>query len=161
MQPIIVDHMEQIDLFKQLSLLENSSTIADKLNLPEVEVGRYCDEVTKASVGSTRLTTSRAINSSRISVLFRRTDPLDSMLIQTYCNFMKKRTHIIPLLKKVCDEDLEFLFLQRHLTQWDAETLSHLFHDFIKSFIQDIHEQKIFLNCRRREAALQFASVQI
>jgi ARP2/3 complex subunit ARPC4 len=153
--------MEQIDLSRQLSLLENSSAVADKLSLPEVEVGRYSDEVIRTSVGSTRVTISRSINSSLISILFRRTDHLDSMLIQTYCNFMKKRTHIIPLFKKVCNEDLEFLFLQRHMTQWDIETLSHLFHDFIKSFIQDIHEQKIFLNCRRREAALQFSSVQI
>jgi len=148
-----------------LTLRTFPSAVAERHNKPEVEAG-FSPELVLNPITITRDDQERtliepSINSTRVSVRFRKSDNMEEYLAKRFTSFITQRADQFFVLRRKPIEDYDISFL---ITNDHTDTmLRGKIVDFIIQFMQDVDKDlkdvKLQMNQRFRKVATEWFTV--
>ncbi|CAG9310148.1 unnamed protein product [Blepharisma stoltei] len=136
----------------------------ERHNKPEVETRKSKElllppiVLTRSKYEETLIEPS--INSTRISLRFKKVDDLDRLLSSMFMKFLALRAEQFLIMRRVPIEgyDISFLIIHTHMEQLYREKLIEFIVTFLKEIEKEINEMKLSVNSRLRMAATQFVA---
>lgn len=101
-----------------------------------------------------------SINSTRISLMFKKVDDLDKLLSAMFTRFLMLRAEQFLIMRRVPIKgyDISFLIIHTHMEQLYREKLIEFIITFLKEIEKEINEMKLSVNSRLRMAATHFVA---
>eukprot|EP01080_Neovahlkampfia_damariscottae_P008760 gene8760-708_t len=147
-----------------LCLEDFASQTVERHNVPEVESGTseelLLKPVTIAKEASEKVLIEGSINSLRLSIMFKKQDPLEEMLAKKYMRFLMQRAEQFMILRRKPVEGYDISIL---ITNFNNEKMyKDKLIDFVLHFMQDIDkdikELKLIQASRARLVAKEYLS---
>lgn len=162
-------YLKQIraQLEQSLCIRNFASESVERHNKPEIEMHPYTEDnyiilppVLISKNTDEKCLIESSINSIRISISIKKSDEIESVLVDRLCRFIEQRADEFSILRRIAvvPYDISFLITNTHIDEMIKDKLI----DYIIQFIEDINSEvstlKLNVNSRARVVAHTFLS---
>lgn len=99
-----------------------------------------------------------SINSVRVSLKFRQSDPLEALLTKKYLAALMQKADVYDIVRRVpvSGYDVSFLITHRHCEAYDRPALAGVVCQFIEDTHAEVSDLKLALRSRNRQVASDY-----